>query len=65
LGGVAIVAGPPQVTSHVEPSAAGRAKAGIPENLIRYSVGIEDAPDLIADLDRALEAVALEISAWR
>jgi cystathionine gamma-synthase len=27
---------------------------GIPESLIRYSVGIEDAADLMADLDRAL-----------
>jgi cystathionine gamma-synthase len=27
---------------------------GIPENLVRYSVGIEDAHDLIADLDQAL-----------
>lgn len=55
LGGVATTAGPPQVTSHVELNAEERARAGIPENLIRYSVGIEDAVDLIADLDRALE----------
>jgi cystathionine gamma-synthase len=54
LGGVATTAGPPQVTSHVELTAAERARAGIPENLIRYSVGIEDAADLIADLDQAL-----------
>lgn len=54
LGGVATTAGPPQVTSHVELSAEERAAAGIPESLIRYSVGIEDASDLIADLDRAL-----------
>ena len=33
---------------------AQRARAGIPENLIRYSVGIENAEDLIADLDAAL-----------
>ncbi len=58
LGGVATVAGPPQVTSHVELTAAERARAGIPENLIRYSVGIEDAADLIADLDQALSARA-------
>ena len=53
LGGVATTAGPPQVTSHVELNAEERARAGIPENLIRYSVGIEDAADLIADLDQA------------
>jgi len=46
------------VTSHVELTAAERAKAGIPENLIRYSAGIEDAADLIDDLDRALAALA-------
>jgi cystathionine gamma-synthase len=28
---------------------------GIPEGLIRYSVGIEDADDLIADLAQALD----------
>jgi len=54
LGGVATAAGPPQVTSHVELTPAERARAGIPENLLRYSAGIEDAADLIADLDRAL-----------
>jgi cystathionine gamma-synthase len=32
-----------------------RAAAGIPEALIRYSVGIEDTEDLIADLRQALE----------
>lgn len=54
LGGVATTAGPPQTTSHVELTEGERAAAGIPENLIRYSAGIEDAADLIADLDRAL-----------
>jgi len=54
LGGVATTAGPPQVTSHVELTAEERARAGIPENLIRYSAGIEDAADLIADLDQAI-----------
>ena len=31
---------------------------GIPEGLIRYSVGIEDTDDLIADLTRALAFLA-------
>ena len=57
LGGVATTAGPPAVTSHVELTAEQRAKAGIPETLIRYSVGIEDPADLIRDLDQALEAI--------
>jgi cystathionine gamma-synthase len=30
---------------------------GIPENLMRYSVGIEDTDDLIADLDQALAVI--------
>jgi cystathionine gamma-synthase len=57
LGGVATTAGPPSVTSHVELTAEERARAGIPETLIRYSVGIEDSEDLIADLDRALASI--------
>ncbi len=57
LGGVATTAGPPSVTSHVELTAAERARAGIPENLIRYSAGIEDARDLLADLDQALAPI--------
>jgi len=54
LGAVETIAGPPATTSHVECSAAERAAAGIPEGLIRYSVGIEETADLIADLKRAL-----------
>jgi cystathionine gamma-synthase len=57
LGSVATLVGPPSTTSHVELSAAERAAAGIPEGLIRYSVGIENAADLIADLGAALERV--------
>ena len=55
LGAVETVAGPPRTTSHVEVSAEGRAAMGIPETLIRYSVGIEDVEDIIADLTQALE----------
>jgi cystathionine gamma-synthase len=54
LGSVETVAGPPATTSHVESTREERARAGIPEALIRYSVGIEDADDLIADLRQAL-----------
>jgi cystathionine gamma-synthase len=54
LGSVETVAGPPATTSHVETTAAERAALGIPEGLVRYSVGIEDPLDLIADLDQAL-----------
>ncbi|MEX2466085.1 MAG: cystathionine gamma-synthase family protein [Gemmatimonadota bacterium] len=54
LGAVETVAGTPATTSHVECTAEERAALGIPEGLIRYSVGIEDADDLIRDLERAL-----------
>ncbi len=54
LGCVETVVGPPIVTSHVECTAKERAAAGIPEGLVRYSTGIEDVNDLIADLEQAL-----------
>jgi cystathionine gamma-synthase len=55
LGAVETIAGPPATTSHVECTSQEREAMGIPEGLIRYSVGIEDAEDLIADLSHALE----------
>jgi cystathionine gamma-synthase len=55
LGAVETIVGPPSTTSHVESSREERAEMGIPESLIRYSVGIEDTDDLIADLKQALE----------
>jgi cystathionine gamma-synthase len=54
LGCTETVVGPPLVTSHVECTAEERAAAGIPEGLVRYSTGIEDVEDLIADLRQAL-----------
>lgn len=54
LGAVETIAGPPATTSHVECTLEERAAMGIPEGLIRYSVGIEDASDLMEDLDQAL-----------
>jgi cystathionine gamma-synthase len=56
LGAVETIVGPPATTSHVECTAEERAAMGIPEGLIRYSTGIEDPEDLVADLERALEA---------
>jgi len=38
-------------------SAKERALTGIPETLVRVSVGIEDADDLVEDFKRALAAV--------
>jgi cystathionine gamma-synthase len=57
LGAVETVAGPPSTTSHVESTKEERAAAGIPEALIRYSVGIEDPEDLIDDLREALDGL--------
>jgi len=61
LGAVETVVGPPATTSHVESSREERAAMGIPESLIRYSTGIEDVSDLIADLQQALDATADEM----
>jgi len=58
LGSVDTTAGPPKVTSHVENTPEERQQLGIPEGLIRYSAGIENAEDLIADLDQALGAMS-------
>lgn len=60
LGAVETTAGPPRTTSHVECSVDERRALGIPEGLIRYSVGIEDTDDLIADLDGAFERLTRE-----
>jgi len=57
LGSVETIVGPPATTSHVELNSQERAAMGIPENLVRYSVGIEDPADLIADLKQALESI--------
>jgi cystathionine gamma-synthase len=57
LGPVETVAGPPATTSHVECTPEERAALGIPEGLVRYSVGIEDTADLLADLQQALQAI--------
>lgn len=57
LGQVETIVGPPATTSHVELTEAERAEAGIPEGLVRYSAGIEDLDDLLADLEQALDAV--------
>jgi cystathionine gamma-synthase len=58
LGSVESLVSIPVLTSHAMISAEARAKMGVTEQMIRLSVGIENADDLIADLERALEAVA-------
>jgi cystathionine beta-lyase/cystathionine gamma-synthase len=54
LGGVESLASEPRHTSHAGLSPDERARSGIPDGFVRLSLGIEDADDLIADLDRAL-----------
>jgi len=57
LGGVESLVSIPVLTSHAMISAEHRQKMGVTEELIRLSVGIENADDLIADLDQALAKV--------
>lgn len=54
LGGVESTITSPAKTSHVKLSASERAAAGITDNLVRLSTGIEDAEDLINDIEQAL-----------
>lgn len=46
----------PCFMSHASIPADVRAARGLPDDLVRISAGIEDAGDLVADLDRALTA---------
>jgi cystathionine beta-lyase/cystathionine gamma-synthase len=55
LGGVESLVTRPATTSHAGMSAEDRASAGVSDSLIRLSVGIEAADDLIEDLAQALE----------
>ena len=57
LGGVDSLVTIPVLTSHAMISAEHRATMGVTEQLIRLSVGIENAGDLMADLEHALKAV--------
>ncbi len=57
LGGPeTLVTHPATIAGHLTP--AERAEMGITDGLVRLSVGLEDASDLTADLDRALAAAA-------
>jgi cystathionine beta-lyase/cystathionine gamma-synthase len=56
LGGVETLITFPEVQTHADILPQIRARLGINDRLLRLSVGIEDADDLIADLDRAFAA---------
>lgn len=57
LGGVESLAAYPAVMSHGSLPAERRAELGVSDQLVRLSLGVEDAPDLIADLTRALNRI--------
>jgi cystathionine gamma-synthase len=57
LGGPESLIEQPALMSYYDKSAEERAAIGIRENLIRMSIGLESADDLIADLDQALSQI--------
>jgi cystathionine beta-lyase/cystathionine gamma-synthase len=57
LGGVETLVSMPRFTSHAALSTEERKAAGIGDGFIRLALGVEDAGDLIADLDQALTAL--------
>ena len=54
LGGVESLIGHPATMTHASIPREEREKSGVVDSLIRLSVGIEDADDLISDLDKAM-----------
>jgi cystathionine beta-lyase/cystathionine gamma-synthase len=58
LGGVESLVSMPRFTSHVDLDREQRRALGIDDGFVRISLGIEDADDLIADLEQALEPEA-------
>ena len=55
LGGVDSLVIEPRYSSHEHMSPDERAKIGIPDGFLRMSIGIENAEDLIADIEQALQ----------
>ncbi|HWD26143.1 MAG TPA: cystathionine gamma-synthase [Rhizomicrobium sp.] len=55
LGGVESLIEHPAIMTHASIPPETRERIGISDSLVRLSVGVEDADDLIADLDQALE----------
>ncbi|HUL50897.1 MAG TPA: PLP-dependent aspartate aminotransferase family protein [Gemmatimonadales bacterium] len=54
LGGVETLVSEPRLTSHAALSPEERAQVGIPDGFLRFSLGLEDADDIIADFANAL-----------
>jgi len=57
LGGTETLASHPAAMTHLSVPDARKAALGISDNLVRISIGVEDADDLIADFDQALSKV--------
>ncbi|MEM9502211.1 MAG: cystathionine gamma-synthase family protein [Pseudomonadota bacterium] len=57
LGGTETLASHPAAMTHLSVPPERKAALGITDNLVRISIGIEDADDLIADFEQALEYV--------
>ncbi|MDT0574929.1 cystathionine gamma-synthase family protein [Croceicoccus sp. F390] len=57
LGGTETLASHPAAMTHLSVPDDRKARLGITDNLVRISIGIEDADDLIADFDQALAQV--------
>jgi cystathionine beta-lyase/cystathionine gamma-synthase len=57
LGGVETLISHPATMTHASIGAQERARLGITDGMVRISVGIEDLPDLEADLLQALDSV--------
>lgn len=62
LGGVESLIEHPASMTHASLSPADRRLAGFSDGLVRYSVGIEDVEDLIADLRQALDVVSARVA---
>lgn len=63
LGGVETLIEHPASMTHAGMSREARLEAGITDGLVRYSVGIEDVADLVADLEQAFRAIPAELAA--
>lgn len=57
LGGVESLIGSPAIMVYYDLEPEDRLAIGIPDNLLRFAVGIEDLDDLIADFEQALERI--------
>jgi cystathionine gamma-synthase len=57
LGGVDSLIEQPALMSYFEKTSEERLELGISDNLVRFAIGVEDADDLIADLEQALRTV--------